>query len=356
MEEAKEETAALLQKMTETEIVQKGRHMLDKEGFARDDFTDNDFTEDNLTEDNPAGGDAAWDDLAPGEAVLYEDGEAGAAEDGCGAAASPAADLPADDWAAEAPAAGRVSMANTAMRKSMGRTVRGTLRCLLLLTVGAVCAFWAYVRFFAEGGMAGEWTASLDMREQAAASAFFWLQDIEQASVSLEEVGASMPELTIQVNLTLRKTSRFGGNFQCDISPESYEACRQAAYEAFAGIFREIVAKRLNMAGYGEGVDAQSVEALAAEAFGMPTASYLMEKGPALLPALEEMQARYGGSGVYEAKDGILTRHFTEGQPDTVRTESYIRQGSSLVLSKAAGSDVREGLFGQHPVFYTKNR
>ncbi len=319
--------------------------MLEKEGFARDDFTKNDFTE-----DHPAGGDAAWDDLAPGEAVLYDDGEAGAAEDGSGAA-----DSSADDWAADDPAAGRVPMANTA-RKSMGRTVRGTLRCLLLLTVGAVCAFWAYVRFFAEGGMAGEWTASLDMREQAAASAFCWLQDIEQASVSLEEVGASMPDLTIQVNLTLRKTSRLGGNFQCNISPESYEACRQAAYEAFAGIFREIVAKRLHMAGYVEGVDVQSVEALAAEAFGMPTVSYLMEKGPALLPALEEMQARYGGSGVYEAKDGILTRHFTEGQPDTVRTESYIRQGSSLVLSKGAGSDVREGLFGQHPVFYTKNR
>ncbi len=116
-----------------------------------------------------------------------------------------------------------------------------------------------------------------------------------------------MQDLTIQVNLTLEQTVRSEGTFQCYVLPESYDACNQAAYEAFAMAFQELLTERLRMAGYTGGTDREALEALVTETFGMSTVSYLMSNGPALLPALEDLQVQYDGRGTYETAEGILT-------------------------------------------------
>ena len=59
------------------------------------------------------------------------------------------------------------------------------------------------------------------------------------------------------------------------ILPESYEACSQAAYEAFALAFQSLLAERLRMAGYTGGTDGESIEALVNETFGMSPVAYL---------------------------------------------------------------------------------
>lgn len=237
----------------------------------------------------------------------------------------------------------------------MRRTMKNAILLLLLLTLSASTALLAYLHFFApdDGNPAGEWTADLDMTEQAAVTAFGWLQDIEAVSVSLEDVESCMQGLTIQVNLTLEQTARSEGVFRCQVLPGSYEACNQAAYEAFARAFRELLAERLLMAGYAGGTDEEAVEALVRETFGMPTVSYLMSCGPALLPSMEELQAGYDGSGVYEAAEGILTREFDGGGPVDVRSERYIRKGASLILSEEAGAASAGFLWERYPVIYT---
>ncbi len=216
----------------------------------------------------------------------------------------------------------------------MRRFMKKTIIALLVLSLGIVAVLMAYRICGAAGDrdLSGEWTAQLDMSGQAAAMAYGWLRDIEAVSVSLEEVEACMRNLNIQVEMTMDETDRSGGTFRCSVLPESYDACYQAAYEAFAVSFRVLVAERLRMAGHGEGTDEEAVEALITETFGMSAVAYLMSCGPALLPSLEELQARYDGSGTYEAGDGILTRRFdTEGAAGTV-TEQYIREGSGLIL------------------------
>ena len=145
-----------------------------------------------------------------------------------------------------------------------------------------------------------------------------------------------MRELTIQVNLNLEATTNFEGTFHCGILPESYEVCEQAAYEAFAEVFRELLTERLHLAGYTGGTDREDLEALVTETFGMPTVSYLMTFGPALLPSLEELQAQYDGSGTYEAAEGILTWRYDNG---TTKTENYVWESSSLVLAEEEESD-----------------
>ncbi|MCI9320542.1 MAG: hypothetical protein HFH05_10755 [Lachnospiraceae bacterium] len=240
----------------------------------------------------------------------------------------------------------------------MRRTVKNTIYTLLLLTLSVSTAFLIYLRFLEskDKDLSGEWTADLNMTEQAAAKAFSWLQDIEGVSVTLEELGGYMQDLTVQVNLTFEQTARSEGTFHCNVLPESYDACNQAAYEAFAAAFRKLTAERLRMAGYGGDTDEEAVEALVLETFGMSTVSYLMSCGPALLPSLEELQSQYDGNGTYKAAEGILTRQFDADGSDAAKTECYIRKGSSLILSEEAGSVTQAGFSDHYPVLYILNQ
>ncbi len=239
----------------------------------------------------------------------------------------------------------------------MGKVVKNTVWILLLSTLSVSTVLLIYLHFFAsdDRNLSGEWTAELDMTQQAAVTALDWLQDIEAVSVSLEDMESYMQGLTIQVDLTLEQTARSEGTFHSHVLPESYDACNQAAYEAFARAFRELSAERLRMAGYTGGTDEEAMEALVTETFGMSTVSYLMSCGPALLPSLEELQAQYDGSGIYETAEGILTRQYDDGGSVDAKAEYYIRKGASLILSEEAASDP-SGSFSEHyPMVYSLN-
>lgn len=237
----------------------------------------------------------------------------------------------------------------------MRKAVKNVIFILLILTLSISTALLAYLHFFMSDGreLSGEWTASLDMTPQAAVTALGWLQDIEAVSISTEDMEMYMQDLTVQVNLTFEQTSRWEGTFRCNISPESYEACNQAAYEAFAEVFRELLAERLRMAGYAGSTDKEALEALAIESFGMSTVSYLMSCAPALLPSLEELQDRYDGSGTYEASEDTLTRRFEEGGVVATKTEYYIRKDSELFLSGETDSASAGLVSDNYPVVYT---
>ena len=220
----------------------------------------------------------------------------------------------------------------------MGKVIKNTILLLLILSLSISTAFLAYLHFFKsdDRSLSGEWTAELDLTEQAAVTAFVWLQDIEAVAVSLEDVESGMRNLTVQVNLNLEAATDFEGTFRCGILPESYNVCEQDAYEAFASVFRELLAERLRMTGYTGGTEKEDLEVLVNETFGMSTVSYLMTCGPALLPSLEDLQGQYDGSGTYEAAEGILTWRYDNG---TTRTDNYVWENSSLVLSGEEDSD-----------------
>ncbi|MDE5907660.1 MAG: hypothetical protein K2H52_02760 [Lachnospiraceae bacterium] len=237
----------------------------------------------------------------------------------------------------------------------MKKIVKHTVFTLLLLTLSASTVLLTYLHFFAadDKDFSGEWIADLDMTEQIAVTALSWLQDIEGVSISLEDMETYMQDLTIQVNLTLEQTTYSEGTFHCNVLPESYDACNQAAYEAFAAAFQMLLAERLRMAGYTGDIDKEAIEALVIETFGMPTVSYLMSCGPALLPSLEELQNQYDGSGTYEAAEGILIRHFDAGWSVSTKAERYIWKDFSLILSEETDSAVL-GLSSDHyPMLYT---
>lgn len=237
----------------------------------------------------------------------------------------------------------------------MGKIIKNAVVIFLFLILIVSTASLAYLHFFVSDNknLSGEWTAELDMTQQAAVTALSWLQDIEAVSVSLEDMESYMQDLTVQVELAFEQTSKAGGTFQCNVLPESYEACNQAAYEAFARAFQELLAERLRMAGYTDGIDGEAMEELVTETFGISTVSYLMSYGPELLPSLEELQVQYDGSGTYEVTEDILTRWFEDGGAVTARAESYIRKESLLILSGTADFADSDSYSGFYPIIYT---
>ncbi|MDE7260130.1 MAG: hypothetical protein K2N77_12955, partial [Lachnospiraceae bacterium] len=237
----------------------------------------------------------------------------------------------------------------------MRKTIKNAVFILLFLTLSVSTAILAYLHFFAsdDKDLSGEWTANIDMTEQVAVTAFSWLQAIEGVSVSYEEIESYMQELTVQVNVTFEQTERSAGTFQCNISPESYEACNQTAYAAFATVFQELLSERLRMTDYTGNTDKEAIEALVTETFGMSTVSYLMSYGPTLLPSLEDLQAGYDGSGTYEIAEDILTRQFEAGGDVTTKAEYYIRKESNLILSEEIDSVSDGPLSDYYPMIYT---
>ena len=232
--------------------------------------------------------------------------------------------------------------------------MKNVIFTFLILLLGLYTALLTYLHFFASGDrdLSGEWTTQLAMTQQAAVTALDWLQEIEGVSVSLEEMESSMQGLTIEVSLTMEQTERMAGTFQCGIRADSYEACRQAAYEAFAESFRALLGERLRMAGYAGSTDQEAVEALVAGEFGVSTVSYLMEYGPALLPSMEELQGQYEGSGTYEVEEGIVRRRFEDGSTVITKEEYYIRKDDALILTGEADSEDGKSFSGRYPVVY----
>lgn len=243
----------------------------------------------------------------------------------------------------------------------MRKTIKTVVFTILFLALIASTALLAYLHFFASDDMwlsgdkdiSGEWTADLDMTQQAAFTALGWLQDIEGISVSMEDMESYMQDLTIQVNLTLEQTAQSEGTFRCSVLPESYDVCYQAAYEAFAEVFRELLTERLRMADYTGGTDRETIEALVSETFGMSTVSYLMSYGPALLPPLEDLQIQYDGRGTYVTADGILTRQFDAGRPVATSVECYMCRDSDLILYEETDSASPGLLSDYYPMVFT---
>lgn len=221
----------------------------------------------------------------------------------------------------------------------MGKIGKNLILVLLFLTLSFTVGFLAYLHFWKEENLSGEWRAELDFTEEAAVTGLGWLQEIEAVSVSLEDMEQYMQGLTVEVRMTLEQTGYGKGSFQGVVLAESYESCYHAAYEALAEAFRALLAQRLHMAGYEGKTDRETVEALVAESFGMSTVSYLMTFGPALLPSLEELQEEYDGGGTYQTSGGILIRQYDGGENGLIRQERYIRQGDSLVLTDKVDPD-----------------
>ncbi len=195
---------------------------------------------------------------------------------------------------------------------------------LLLAAVSCVLGVRLYSR--EQASPVGNWQMRLDMTELVRMQADAWLHEAELGSQV--DVGNRLPQIQIAVSLKLDPD----GNWSRQVDAGSYEAAQKSARQALASSLRELVILRAAAAGRSVRNPKQA-EALIADVIGMSGEQYLADYGPKLLPALEELQARYDGSGTWQITGQNLC---LEGSPKA----HFLVDEQLLVLSWSEGTEV----------------
>ena len=146
----------------------------------------------------------------------------------------------------------------------------------------------------------GTWQRDVDMTPYVVASMNEWFSDPTTSS----RVNFGTGKVYVKTDLVFSDD----GNFTEKINPESYEAAKSVAKEIALEGLRSFLEIRLESAGASAEDVGKTVDELIEEALEMTAAEYLDQKGPALLPTIDELGAIYGQSGTYEVKDGIMKR------------------------------------------------
>lgn len=218
---------------------------------------------------------------------------------------------------------------------------------IVLLSVGVAAGFFGERLRPKQDPMEqlnGVWVTKIDISEEVCTKAELWLEDVEGITVTSEELRQVMG--TLEVELLEEYVLDENGYAVCTkrISEESYERCKDKAYEGMTLAFEQVIARRLyasdlideqilqdilsirlasDVQGTGtsagsEGTEGNTgtgtnagtsgnpyytdneaslmVKSVFAETFGMEMEDYLREYGPEIMPDLEQLNAEYAMS------------------------------------------------------------
>ena len=197
--------------------------------------------------------------------------------------------------------------------------------CLALAAISCALALRLYRR--TDPALVGSWRMRVDLTEDARTRANAWLWEAELGDRI--DAGGALPRIEATVLLSLGKD----GIWTRRVEETSYEAARAQAVKALAVSLRELLRLRTAEAGREAG-NAELAETRIEKAIGMSSERYLADRGPALLPALAELRARYDGSGAYQI-EGHSIRF--DGQ-----TARYLADEMLLVIDGGNGTEVYE--------------
>ena len=175
----------------------------------------------------------------------------------------------------------------------------------------------------------GTWQRDVDMTPYVVASMNEWFADPTTAS----RVSFGTGKVYIKTDLTFNSD----GSFTEKINPESYEAAKPVAKEIALEGLRSFLEIRLESAGTSAESVGKTVDDLIEEALEMTAAEYLDQKGPTLLPSMDELGTIYDLSGTYEVKDGVMKRTIS-GKPIC---EKYFTKDDYLMFT-GIGEDIFE--------------
>ena len=197
--------------------------------------------------------------------------------------------------------------------------------CLALAAISCALALRLYAR--TDPKLVGSWRMRVDLTESARMRANTWLREAELGD--RVDAGDALPRLEASVLLTLDQN----GVWTRRVEETSYEAALAQAENALAVTLRELLILRIADAGREAG-NAERAEARIQNALGMSTERWLSSWGPALLPSLTELRARWDGSGGFEIEGHTL--RLNGG------TARYLADERLLVLDGEDGTEVYE--------------
>ena len=185
------------------------------------------------------------------------------------------------------------------------------------------------------GQIEGSWTREVDVTDQVACETAIWLSDVGGMDTSQEWIHEKLGSLTYTSVLTFEKTGLGKGEFSEVVDKESYEACKDDTYRAVARCLEDIIARRLDMAGYGEELSEEDAKKVVSEVLGVSTEQYLKEKGVDMLPAIEVEEGINNRSGAYSLSGSSITWTCTSDvhgdKPEEINENGQVTESISFV-------------------------
>lgn len=205
---------------------------------------------------------------------------------------------------------------------------RGIVLFLLVIVVllaALSCVLTLRLWRRSDPSLAGSWQMQLNLRDTARERANAWLR--AAALGELVDAGDYLPPLTVKVRLTLNAD----GSWTRRVDAGSLEKAQGEAEKALAEALNALLRLRVEDAGRPVGTEKET-RALLENALGMPVEAYLRSYGPTLLPALDELQARFDGGGSY----AVEGNHLRLGE----RRPRYLVDESLLLLTENNETEV----------------
>lgn len=177
-------------------------------------------------------------------------------------------------------------------KKKKKRSIAGfVITIILLLIIVGLLGTKLFLQYRTLQIVAGEHTETIDISEDVASNAEGWLEDIEGVTVTTRDISECIGELEITIvtkceldlydNLTVTR----------ELDRDSYDYCRQKAYDGVSLCFKKVIMERLYAAGIDtEGID---IEAVVRENFGLSVNDYIERSLPDFFPTYEELTERF---------------------------------------------------------------
>ena len=174
-------------------------------------------------------------------------------------------------------------------KKKKGRAGFVITIILLIIVIGLM-GTKAFFQYRALQEVAGRHTETIDITENVASKAEEWLEDVEGVTVTTKDIAEYMGPLEIIVVTECSFDIYDNMSVTRELDPESYDSCRQKAYEGVTECFANIIGDRLFAAGID--TDGLDIDACAQDIFGMNISEYVNQSIPEFFPSYEELSAQ----------------------------------------------------------------
>ncbi len=203
---------------------------------------------------------------------------------------------------------------------------------LLLFTVFVLaalsCVLMLRLTRTPEQDLTGVWRMRVDLTDHARTCANLWLRGAELGD--RVDAGDSLPRVQVTVLLRLNAD----GSWSRQVDRPSYASAGDEAVLALSRSLLELLDIRARASGRAV-LGAEAAEARVLQALGMSSREYLLQAGPSLLPAYEELESLYNGGGSYRVTgESILF--------DGRRRAGFLTDGELLILKHDGETEVYE--------------
>ena len=211
-------------------------------------------------------------------------------------------------------------------RRRKKRIIASIIRFILLVIIGLVALTVYYVSRI--NSISGTWERDYDVTDEVATNTVVWLSDIEGEDIDVDWVKSRIGELDVKVILQMNKTGFRKGEYSISVDEASYAECENKTKEILASCMEEIIASKLQEAGYGDTVTtAQSQEAIL-NVLGCSMQEYLSQNEVSVMYPIENINSEVSESGQYEVDIKTIT-WMHDGQE---LSEKYVKNAEVMIL------------------------